>query len=272
MRRPFGFLLAVLVSFALVPSPGAGAAPALPRNIAAIGDSITRAFDVCCWYGDHPSHSWSTGWAPFDGISSHYERIVVHEPLSFGDYYNDAVSGARMSDGPRQAGLAVSQSADYVTILMGANDVCTSSRSTMTSVATFQSEFQSTLSTLENGLPSGSHVFVASIPNVYHLWLIYHTSSVARFVWSTANICQSMLSSANTEADRQAVLQREESFNTVLAEGCAAYANCRFDGGAVFGYPFTRDQVSTLDFFHPDLSGQAVLADVTWAASWWPDL
>jgi pimeloyl-ACP methyl ester carboxylesterase len=28
-------------------------------------------------------------------------------------------------------------------------------------------------------------------------------------------------------------------------------------------------QVSTLDFFHPSLSGQTALARVTWAASWW---
>ena len=42
------------------------------------------------------------------------------------------------------------------------------------------------------------------------------------------------------------------------------------DGGAVFGYPFTLDQLSTIEHFHPNVTGQAVLAEVTWEAgfSW----
>jgi hypothetical protein len=44
---------------------------------------------------------------------------------------------------------------------------------------------------------------------------------------------------------------------------------CRFDNLAVFNTQFTRDQVSKLDYFHPSLSGQAALASITWASSWW---
>jgi hypothetical protein len=38
----------------------------------------------------------------------------------------------------------------------------------------------------------------------------------------------------------------------------------------VFGYPFTLDQLSTIEHFHPNVTGQAVLAEVTWEAgfSW----
>src|SRR5688500_9114554 len=68
------FLPAVVVAV-LAAAPTATALPSPPSSIASIGDSITRATDVCCWYGDHPRHSWSTGGAPFDGIRSHYERI-----------------------------------------------------------------------------------------------------------------------------------------------------------------------------------------------------
>ena len=39
---------------------------------------------------------------------------------------NDSVAGATMADAPAQAASAVSQGAQYVPILMGANDVCTS--------------------------------------------------------------------------------------------------------------------------------------------------
>jgi lysophospholipase L1-like esterase len=262
-------VMALLVGWDLAPAAGASDQPPFPGSIAAIGDSMTRAADVCCWYGDHPGQSWSTGGAVYDPIRSHYERILARRPQIYGHNYNDAVSGARMSDANRQALSAVSQHAKYVTILMGANDVCTSSAETMTPTETFRSQLASAMTTLELGLPAGAHIFVASIPNIYRLWEIYH-DWVARLVWSTAGICQSMLDPDNTEADRQAVLAHERELNDVLAAVCGQYSNCRFDGYAIFDYPFTRDQVSTLDYFHPNLDGQAVLAQITWAASWWP--
>jgi hypothetical protein len=112
-------------------------------------------------------------------------------------------------------------------------------------------------------------VFVSSIPNIYQLWQVLHTNSVARWVWANFHICQSMLAATNTETQRQQVKTREEAFNQVLAEECAKYTRCRWDNWAVYNYQFSASQVSTLDFFHPSLSGQASLARVTWAASWW---
>jgi hypothetical protein len=79
-----------------------------------------------------------------------------------------------------------------------------------------------------------------------------------------------MLAATNTDTQRQQVVAREEAFNQILAQECAKYTRCRWDGGAVYNYQFSASQVSTLDFFHPSLSGQAALARVTWAASWWP--
>jgi lysophospholipase L1-like esterase len=261
------FLLSLIVAALLVPS--ASAAPPLPSSIASVGDSITRATDVCCWYGDHPAQSWSTGGGAFDGIRSHYERIRALQPAINGHNYNDARTGAKMRDASAQAQVAVTQGARYVTVLMGANDVCTDSISTMTSVADFRTQFSSAMATLAAGLPTGSHVFVSSIPNVYQLWSLLHDNPAAQFVWSIAGICQSMLSPANTEQDRQAVLAREQQFNQVLADVCGQYALCMFDQLAVFNYAFTANQVSTLDYFHPSLSGQATLASITWARSWW---
>ncbi len=261
--------LAALAAAALVLPSVASASPPLPSSIAAIGDSITRAFDVCCWYGDHPAQSWSTGGGAFDGVRSHYERIRALHPAIYGHNHNDARTGAKMRDAAGQAQVGVTQAARYVTIEMGANDACTSSPATMTSVTDFRTQFEATMSELAAGLPSSSHVFVASIPNIYHLWQILHANATAEFVWTTFGICQSMLSQANSEQDRQAVLTREEAFNQVLADVCSGYAFCRFDGDATFNYQFSTSQVSHLDYFHPSLSGQAALASVTWAHSWW---
>jgi lysophospholipase L1-like esterase len=267
MRLRF-VLIAVVVGLA---APGsASAAPPLPNSIAAIGDSITRAADVCCWYGDHPAQSWSTGGGAFDGISSHYERILALKPSIYGHNYNDSKDGAKMRDAAGQAQAAVTQGAGYVTILMGGNDLCTSSTATMTSVADFQTQFTTALNELASGLPPNSHVFVSSIPDVYQLWKLFHTNLVAELVWNVAGICQSLLSPYNTDADRQAVVDREDAFNQVLADVCSQYTFCRFDSDATFNYKFSASDVSTLDYFHPSLSGQAKLATLTWQNSWWP--
>ncbi len=267
--RSFGILL--LVTSALLvalPASSHAAALPLPDSMAAIGDSISRATNVCCFYGDRPGRSWSTGYVS-DSIASHYERILTANPDMAGNAHNDAVAGAKMANAASQAASAVSQQAEYVTILMGANDTCTSSPNTMTPVADFRNQFQAAMSTLEVGLPPGAHIFVSSIPNIYRLWQVLRTNPLAQAVWWAAKICQSMLSPFRTSADRLKVLERETAFNDVLEQICAQYSNCRFDGDAVFNYPFSARQISKLDYFHPNLAGQAALADVSWARSWW---
>ena len=253
---------------AATPAPAAVAtAPALPDSMAAIGDSITQAVDVCCFYGNWPSHSWSTGAGVLDGIASHYERIRARNPAIRGHRWNYAVSGARMADAPGQARRTVGQGAEYVTILMGANDLC-GWDGTLTPTATFRAQFAETLDILRTGLP-GSHVLVASIPDLYQLWSILRTDPAAQVVWQAAGICPSMLNFFNAPADRQAVVDRERELNDALRDLCATWSNCRFDDYLVYGYDFGRDQVSRLDYFHPSLAGQATLAALTWEASWW---
>ena len=242
-------------------------APPLPDSMAAIGDSITQAVDVCCFFGNWPGHSWSTGNVPLDGIASHYERLRAQNPAIRGHRWNNAVSGAQMADAPGQARSTVGQGAEYVTILMGANDLC-GWDGTLTPTATFRAQFTETLDILRTGLPA-SHVFVASIPNLHQLWSILRTNPVAQTVWQAAGICPSMLNFFNSPADRQAVIDRQAELNQVLESVCATWSNCRFDNYLTYDYAFTRSMVSKLDYFHPSLSGQATLSALTWNASWW---
>jgi lysophospholipase L1-like esterase len=186
-----------------------------------------------------------------------------------GHNYNVSVSGARMRNAPAQAATAVSKRPRYVTILMGANDLCTSSSGTMTSVEDYRSQFRQTLQTLSAGLPGNARIFVSSIPDVYQLWQLYHDDPTARWVWDIADICQSLLAPERTEEQRQAFRERNAAFNTVLQQECAAQTRCRFDGNAVFNFQFSRSHVSSLDYFHPSLSGQAELARISWERSWW---
>jgi lysophospholipase L1-like esterase len=241
----------------------------LPTSMASVGDSITRAFDVT---GEHPlqdtpAESWSTGTDP--AVQSQYDRLVAARPALAGRVFNEARTGAQMAalDGQLQA--AAAQRVDYVTVLMGANDLCTRTVDAMTPTATFAAEFDRALSGFFGADPGG-RMFVASIPDLYQLWAALGANPVAQLTWSAAHVCQSMLSEAATPAERQQVVVQEQADNAVLASVCLRYPHCRFDGGAVYRTQFTALNVSTVDYFHPNLSGQQILAQVTWAAGYWP--
>jgi hypothetical protein len=69
-------------------------------------------------------------------------------------------------------------------------------------------------------------------------------------------------------ARRQRVRQRNIAYNTVLSTVCSRYVHCRFDGNAAFNTQFTAADVSTRDYFHPSVAGQAKAARVTWEAGY----
>jgi lysophospholipase L1-like esterase len=268
-RTGKAFAAAIVLSLFTV-APGASAS--YPRTMAATGDSITMAYNTGWWpYVDNAAGSWSTGTDA--RVVSHRQRIQAASPQGSIVAHNNARSGAKMADLGRQMQAAVTQKAQYVTVLMGANDVCTSSEAAMTSVVDFSAQFTAAMETITTGVPSVT-VYVVSIPDVYRLWEVYQDSWLARTVWSTAGICQSMLANAGSmeqaDVDRRArVRQRNAEFNAVLDSVCATYRQCHFDGHAVFNFAFVRSDVSTRDYFHPSLGGQAKLAEVTWAVGPW---
>ena len=262
MKRYLYGLAAAALLLTLAPTP-ARAVPPIPSSMASLGDSITRAFNANGWFIEYPSRSFSTG--DNSSVNSHYLRIRAKNSAINGRNYNLATSGAEMIDLNAQAQNAVSRGVQYVTIELGANDVCASSEAGMTPVSTFRAQLDQGLATLKAGLPNAA-VALISIPSVYRLWDIGKNSSSARAAWDGYNICQSMLanpqSTAQADVDRRnRVRQRNIDYNTQLAQACTAYgANCDFDDNAVFNYPFVLSQVSSWDYFHPNTSGQAVLA------------
>lgn len=271
VRRTSVPLLALL-GVLLMASPAVAAPGPPPNSMASMGDSITRGFNACGFYVDCPSRSFSTG--DTGSINSHYLRIRAVNPVINGRNFNHAQSGARADDMPGQATAVVGRNVEYVTMLIGANDACTSSEASMTPVATFRGHIDTALATLKSGLP-GARVLVISIPDIRRLWEVGRNNSTARFFWSLGGICQSMLanptSTAQADVDRRArVRQRVIDFNTQLAQACAAYgANCIFDNNAVFNFPFQLSQVSGWDYFHPNATGQTMLAATTYAAVGW---
>lgn len=274
MRRRSGLvaiICAVLLGGIFSGLAQAADPPALPASIAAVGDSITQAASSGGSLGtDYPQNSWATG--TNSTVNSHYLRLLALNPAISGQSFNRSVSGAKVVDLNGQMQQVAGLHPDYVTVLIGGNDLCTDTVDQMTSVASFRSEFTTAMDTLTAGSPT-TNVLVVSIPRVYHLWEIFKGSFWARFIWAAGDICQSLLAnpqSTNTTdvARRAVVAQRNVDFNTQLAQVCAAYIRCRFDGNAVYNTEFTTADASG-DYFHPSISGQAKLARVAWEAGYW---
>ena len=272
MARRLQILLLALVALALLAPAATQARTPYPKSIAATGNSLTRAAGTGFLpWTDNPAGSWSTGTDP--SVNSHYLRLLALNPKIRGKNYNDARSGAKMGELSSQMGTVVAQRADYVTVEFGGNDVCASTETAMTSVSDYRAQFQAGLVRVTASLPNVK-VFVASVPNIYHLWQLYHDDLFAQVAWATFGVCQTMLanptSTAQSDVDRRArVLQRIVDYNEALADVCALYRQCLFDGNAAFDAQFTKADVGHFDYFHPSLAGQAKFAAGTWAVGYW---
>lgn len=244
---------------------GAHAAPrwnTAPTSIAAVGDSITRGFDACSVLADCPEVSWATGNDP--AVRSLAARLIG-EAEAPARSWNLAVTGSRMADLAGQLSQAASYGPDLVTVMVGSNDACRPTASSMTPVADFRAGFEAALAQLRAASPK-TQVYVSSVPDLQRLWEQGKDDPMVRRVWSLG-ICQSMLAdplSAGPGATtrREQVRARVVEYNEVLREVCAKDELCRYDGGAVFQYPFSTDQLSRWDWFHPGRDGQARLAEL----------
>ena len=235
----------------------------------ALGDSITRGSAADGTGGDNLPNSWTTGTAA--AVVSHRTRIAKMSGTAPAAY-NVAQGGTETSDLPRQATLAVSRSADYVTILSGGNNICRAQTlEDVPSLASVRSDLATALEVINRGAPD-AQIVVASIPSLMSMYLAGRGSAEARFVWSVASVCPIMLAepwdqSTAAQARRAAVEERVDAMNAVMAEACRAATRCTSDNGAVNEMPITFADLSTRDYFHPSVSGQAKIAAATWATA-----
>jgi lysophospholipase L1-like esterase len=261
VRSSLLVLVLLGLGVSLLGAPTASAA--LPNWMAGLGDSITRGYGSsgAAGSGDNLSASWSTG--TDSAVNSHYSRLLAVNPAISGNGANYAVNGSKMSSTFTQAQSAVTLGAEYVTIMSGTNDVCTTTVAQMTSVSTFQSQLTSTLNRLTSNLPNAK-ILVASIPNWYGLWQAFQSNPSALSAWSTwNNRCPVLLGSGATQSDRDTFRQRIIDLNNAQATACSAFPACTYDNGAVYNLSFSSTDLA-YDYFHMSITGQALLALATW--------
>ena len=243
---------------------------AIPKTMAAAGDSISVATNhslSCIALRTCATASWTTG--STTSVDSHFLRLKDYNKRI--TMRNAAFSGAKMADlnGQFSSILSGGYRPGYLTVLMGANDICGTS---LTDTAVFREQFSTAMTNLYTTSP-GTSVFVASIPDLKRLYDLLAGNSTAQSRWAQYDVCPLML---GVGVDQAPAIARLAEFNQVLQEVCTGFNTaatpnrCKYDGGAVFGTQFVASDVSTVDYFHPSAAGQKKLAAAAWGASFWP--
>ena len=231
-----------------------------PNAMATIGDSISRgALADDSLDDDQPEHVWSTG-VSADACNSHLERIRVAKPAAVG--YNNAWNGAQSDDLLAQATTTASQGVQYVTIQMGGNDVCGDNTAEMTSVATWTARWNEAIDVLQAGLP-GADILVTGVVNVRRVYDVGASNFGCQLKWNAFGWCDNMLTNGSTQ--RNEATTRLVAYNSALSS-LTASQGVWYDADS-YAVAFSRGQLSSIDCFHPDVSLNGNLADVTYSAS-----
>jgi lysophospholipase L1-like esterase len=244
-------LLAVLAALVVILAVAAAASAgrSVPSSIAALGASANTGFATAGAFDEAPANSWVTG--TNRTVRSIYLRLRELNPAIAGHAYNYAEPGTGISELADQA-AHVPRGTELITIATGVNDACES----RTTPAAFRAQFDRALRVVEARAPT-ARVVVLSIFNVLAMWDAVKTLPTAS---SGRTLCISA-----TDRDRPALERTIKNMNRQLASVCARHPNCRYDGGAVYRLRWRRQDISTVDYFHPSLSGQRNIAAAMWA-------
>lgn len=308
MRNLYKLLLALTFT-----SMSLQSVAALPDKTTAAGDSITMGFAANCtknryfWDlfcllgGDQPQHSWFDGWNT--SVTSVHDRYKTLDSTIVANK-DAAKSGSEMLGGDNnfavQAGKIVAQSPkpDHVELILGGNDICNRDctdpshcSNPLYSESQWRNAVRAGLDTLVQGLPTGSTVFLGSVPRVQDLRAAglakqsSNSSVRCENVWSSYDICTiatsgSTLNGETTAQRLAAISTAQRRYNEILAEEAVAY-NSNSNGKNPQGIEvvadyvnestpstgtttFGKDDIDGGDCFHPSLQGQNKISQVMW--------
>jgi lysophospholipase L1-like esterase len=238
---------------------GGSARAADTYTMGAIGDSISAGFDAQR-LGDNRELSWSTGDSA--AIDSHLKRLgaKLGRPVSA---FNEAVTGSVVADLDAQVTRILQHDPDYVTVDIGANDLCNWTADYETALAAYEQTLRAALNRIIQARPDVK-IMLAPVPDVHNLYEVAVSQPGCQERWDLIGICKPLLASSNTDSDRAAFVGRWEAINATLDKIALDYPANVLHDPSIAHTGFTWVDVSTIDCFHPSVSGQNLLADKTW--------
>jgi len=233
------------------------------------------------------SYSWAAGLDKEYRVDSHSQRLkfLADRQNKKSYHFNAAVSGARTSRFPDQLEKIEKwvkknpkeHKPEHAIMLMGPNDVCSDNLERMTKTDLYFDRFEKTISSLRTMNPE-IKVLLVGTPNLEHLRKTAKDSNVGflkcKQIWEKAGYCDNILVEKDPEKRAQ-VDQRVRDYNQALEDLAARFNNVTGEDSvrastSIYDLKFTDDDVS-VDCFHPNRSGQNLLAETSFEDSWWKD-
>jgi len=270
----------------------------LPSKQSNIGDSISQAFSANGVLGDHPALSW------VQGTDGQVNSVLLRFASLTGTFSQEpeSVSGAELVGGgdnfPAQAARVCAQAVkpQYVSVLLGGNDVCNRDRSStsdpaahMYSVDTWTNALRAGLDQLAACLPAGATVQVLSMPRVDVLYEAGHDKGLfcVWFVWPLANICPIVTKedsssrrakigggiNADKDATAAQMAAHDSNPNGKNANGVHFLTDWQgsmedgYNDSSIGTYRFGWQDINGVDCFHPNVLGQNKIACTAWATN-----
>jgi lysophospholipase L1-like esterase len=242
-------------------------------HMAALGDSITRAFNANTPI-DHPQNSWSTG-NTAKGLFRRGSVLSHAEYLSMASgrdviVHNVARTGAETTDLQRQVKELDGVSLDYATILIGANDLCINGKGALgqsPDMSHYAERVEQAVTDLIQRNPN-IRILLVSIPDMLRLQSIGHETA-CQSRWSTIGICQNLLHENISPSDLDNFGAQWRTANDDLRLIAQRHRENVMYSSVLSEFPFERQHLSDLDCFHPNIIGQNLLSKETWTTGWW---
>jgi lysophospholipase L1-like esterase len=261
------FITKILV-IAFIFSPRLAAAEGdQPYVVGALGDSISAGFNALR-YGDNRDLSWSGGLDAGGLVQSHARRIKS----LLGDrnvvVVNEAFVGAESYQLPRQASRLLRVKPDYVTIAIGANDVCTWYEDYLPKLELYQKHLKGVINQII-AANSNVKIVLAPVPSIPLMYDLGSQRAGCQAKWDTMGVCKPLLAKDRTPEQRLEFVSRYRHLNQVIAEIAGLYpANIRF-ASALSESVFDVSMISPLDCFHPSIKGHNLISELSFDPTWY---
>lgn len=307
------------LSFCLFTVNFVRAAEPLPSTMAAVGDSITAGalaqFTTQSWYdptdliglvyrlfraklkdsvepAERKDLTWFSGANRVKWVHSQYAMLSYLAERQNGAIatYNAAVSGEDSGDALKQMDRVTKWSSqkfnqgapDYVTIFIGANDLCNDQGVNSTSTEVYRQRINKLVHQVLVGNRK-SKVLLMEIPDINRLWQFAKGKKLTRLkkfqscstLWRSANLCQNIFSDITPQQRAQAIEQNRE-YNRVLRETVeqfnsqsGRYGSDRVRLAKGFFDQAYRFEELAIDCFHPNYMGQSGIGWKSFSQTWW---
>lgn len=237
-------------------------------TMAAIGDSISVGFDAQL-PAYNKSLNWSTGNHFLGLVKSHYLRLKEIFPGKVVKYNRAKVGSAAAHVRQQMHQLTEElngKELDYLTIMVGANDVCFWPRDHKNKLDAYEANMRATV---EEAIAYNNNlkITVVPVPNMLRLYEVGKTKACS-YAWRLVNMCD-VLFFSHEESDRVAFGQRLGDLNDRLRAIANDYPEHIHFADKVAKASFEKDDVSDIDCFHPSFKGQQKLALDSWEGGWY---